>query len=264
MMLGRLLWFQIRSNMQYRLSFLLDLINIVIFGSMQFLSLALVFDRFETLGGWTLGEVAFLWSIGEMGFGVNQILFNGFDPKIFSQHIRVGSLDLMLLRPIRVTTQVLGSNFDVSLLARPLKGLAIFLIAVHLLDLPLNAGQLLFLPFAITGAALYFGSFYIMASTTSIWTVVAMDTIETFANANKMMMNYPFHVYPDWLRIFFTYVVPASLLNYYPVLYLLKKPDPFGLPVLTGLLAPLAGVVLFGVSLLYWQHGLRSYQSTGT
>lgn len=77
------------------------------------------------------------------------------------------------------------------------------------------------------------------------------------------MMAYPMHIYPDWLRRTFTYLVPALFLNYYPALYFLEKPDPLGLSPLLSFIAPLVGVGMLGVALLFWRLGIQHYQSTG-
>ncbi|MCB0016678.1 MAG: ABC-2 family transporter protein, partial [Anaerolineales bacterium] len=77
-------------------------------------------------------------------------------------------------------------------------------------------------------------------------------------------VSYPMTIYPNWLRRFFTYVVPAIFLNYYPALWILDKPDPFSLPAFAHYVAPLVGAGLLGASLLVWRLGLRQYQSSGT
>ena len=67
-----------------------------------------------------------------------------------------------------------------------------------------------------------------------------------------------------WLRSFFTYVVPAIFLNYYPALYFLDKSDPLGLPAWAPLMGPVVGFGMLCVALLFWRFGVRHYQSTGT
>ena len=64
----RLLGAQIRSQMQYRASFLLEFIGAILITVLEFASLALVFDRFGSLKGWSLGEVAFLYGLSEISF----------------------------------------------------------------------------------------------------------------------------------------------------------------------------------------------------
>ena len=78
------------------------------------------------------------------------------------------------------------------------------------------------------------------------------------------MMSYPMHIYQDWLRTFFTYVIPAIFLNYYPALYFLDKVDPFHFPAYAPLLSPLVGFGMLAIALAFWRFGIRHYQSTGT
>lgn len=77
-------------------------------------------------------------------------------------------------------------------------------------------------------------------------------------------MAYPMHIYSDWMRRFFTYILPAIFLNYAPALYFLDKPDPLGLPPFAAFLAPLAGLGTLLAAALFWQFGMRHYKSTGT
>ena len=63
---------------------------------------------------------------------------------------------------------------------------------------------------------------------------------------------------------FFSFIVPAIFLNYYPALYFLDKPDPLGYASWAPFLAPLAGLSVLGTGLAFWRFGIRHYQSTGT
>jgi ABC-2 type transport system permease protein len=78
------------------------------------------------------------------------------------------------------------------------------------------------------------------------------------------MMAYPMHIYRDWMRRFFTFIVPAIFLNYYPALYFLGKPDPFNLPPFAPFLAPLVGLGTLVIALAFWNFGIRHYTSTGS
>ncbi len=73
----------------------------------------------------------------------------------------------------------------------------------------------------------------------------------------QYMSQYPMHIYPDWLRYTFTYVVPAIFLNYYPALYFLNKPDPFGLPPFMPFLSPFVGIGILTAALAFWRFGIR-------
>ena len=85
-----------------------------------------------------------------------------------------------------------------------------------------------------------------------------------FTYGGAEMMSYPMNIYPDWMRKFFTYILPAIFINYYPALFILDKPDPLGMAGFAAFLSPLVSFSVFGFSLAFWKFGLRHYQSTGT
>jgi len=62
----RLISVQIRSQLQYRVSFLLDTFTAGFSVVTSFLTLALILQRFDNVGGWTLPEVAFLYGMVEL------------------------------------------------------------------------------------------------------------------------------------------------------------------------------------------------------
>ena len=57
-----------RSQMQYRASFVMETIGQ--FGALgtEFIGILVLFSRFDTLEGWSLAEVAFLYSLVHLGF----------------------------------------------------------------------------------------------------------------------------------------------------------------------------------------------------
>ena len=68
-MYRRLIAIQIRSQIEYRLAFVMDLIAVALVTGTGFGTLALILQRFENVGGWTLGQIAFLYGIVEAAFG---------------------------------------------------------------------------------------------------------------------------------------------------------------------------------------------------
>lgn len=260
----RLLAMQIHGQMQYRVSFLLELLSTLLVMLLFFVSLALVFDRFGALGGWRLGEVALLWGIVEIAFGLMDLIFSGFDPGIFGQRVRRGHFDQLLLRPLNITVQVLGDRFLLRRLGRVAQGLIIFGLALRLADIHWTLGKALYLPLVIGGLITFFGGLSIIGSTITFWTVESIEAMNILIYGSNEMMQYPMHIYPAGLRRFFTFVIPAIALNYLPALYLLDRPDPLGLPVFLRFVSPLVGLGLLWLALGFWRFGIRHYQSTGT
>lgn len=260
----RLLDVQIRSQMQYRAAFVLDFIGTAFSLGFFFVSLALIMQRFGDLAGWRLGEIALLFALAETSFGIMDLIFSGFDPGSFGRRVRRGTLDQLLLRPVNLTVQVLGDEFLLRRLGRIAQGAAIFIVALGLADIDWTLGKVVYLPLVILGQVAFFGGLFIAGATITFWTVESIELINIFTYGGNELISYPMHIYPDGLRRFFTYLLPAAFLNYYPALYFLDRPDPFGLPYAMRFAAPIAGLAVLLAALRFWRFGIRHYQSTGT
>jgi ABC-2 type transport system permease protein len=260
----RLIGIQVRSQMQYRASFIFDSLGTALVVFTTFLTLALILDRFQSIGGWTLWEVAFLMGIAETAFGVMDMLFSGFDPQNFGRQIRLGLMDQLMLRPVGLTWQVLGSEFIMRRLGRIIQGLLILALAIYNLDIVWTVGKVFYLPIVFASTTLFFGGLFMVGATITFWTVESIEAINIFTYGGTEMMSYPMHIYHRWIQRFFTYVLPGIFIIYYPALYFLDKPDPLGLPWYAPFLSPVVGVGMLLVALGFWNFGLRHYKSTGT
>jgi ABC-2 type transport system permease protein len=260
----RLISVQFKSQLQYPASFLFDIavngINLFLY----FVSLTLVFQRFQSIGGWSIGEVAFLWGLVEISFGLMDLVFSGFDPDAFSILVRQGGFDQLLLRPVNISLQVLGSRFVLRRLGRITEGCVILAISLALVNVHWSAFKVGYMLVVIASQVLFFGGLFIFGSTLTFWTIQPIEAVNILTYGGTEMMSYPMHIFPDWIRRFFTYIVPSIFLNFYPALYLLDKPDPLHLPGFAPFLAPIAGLFVLAAALLFWRFGLNHYQSTGS
>lgn len=260
----RLLGAQIRSQMQYRLSFAMDLVATGLIVVLEFGALALVLQRFGHINGWTIGEVAFLYGLSEIAFGLMDLIFAGFDPPHFGKRVRLGTFDQLLLRPVNITVQVMGSDLTLRRLGKIAFGLVIFLFALQNTDITWTTAKLLYLPVVISSLFLFFGSLFIIGSTITFWTVDSVEVMNILTYGGSFTISYPMSIYPAWIRRFFTFVVPAIFLAYYPALYFLDRPEMAQTPAWAPFLAPLVGSGFLFLALRFWRFGIRHYQSTGS
>lgn len=260
----RLIGIQIRSEMQYRFSFWADIVASIVMLLFGFGALALVLQRFETIAGWTIVEVALLYGSVELAFAAMDLFFTGFDPRGFGLQVRKGQLDQLLLRPINLTIQVLGSEFATRRFGRIGVGAALFIWAAISVDATWTAVKLLLLPTMVISLFFFFGALFVFGATLTFWTVESVEAINILTYGGSYALSHPMSVYQRWIRNFFTFVMPAIFLNYYPVLYILEKPDPFGMPSFSWMLSPFVGAGTFLLVLRFWRFGLRFYQSTGS
>ena len=260
----RLIAIRMRSQMQYRGSFLLDTANTLVSSIVGFLSVALVVQRFGGISGWSLWEIGFLYGMVEIAFGLMDMIFSGFDPQNFGRQVRMGAFDQLLLRPVSISLQVLGSEFVLRRLGRVFQGAVILFLAIQNLSIAWTAGRIIYLLLVLTSQVLFFGGLFMIGAALSFWTVEALEVVNIFTYGGNEMMAYPMNIYPNWLVRFFTLIIPAIFMNFYPALYFLNKPDPFGMPVICQFLAPLVGLGVLLAAFAFWRYGVAHYQSTGT
>jgi ABC-2 type transport system permease protein len=260
----RFLSLQVRSHMQYRFPFIVDLVATGLITMSGFVTLAFVIQTFGNIAGWNIGEVAFLYGMVETSFGLMDMIFSGFDPGNFGRLTRMGRFDQLLLRPVDITLQVLGSDFVVRRLGRIAQGGVILIIALLMVRVRWTILKVIYFPIVLSSLIAFFGGLFIIGATISFWTLESIEIVNIFTYGGTEMMSYPMQIYPTWLRDFFSYILPAIFLNYYPSLFFLQKPDPLHFPAFAPFLAPLAGFGVLAVALAFWQIGIRHYQSTGT
>lgn len=260
----KLIKIQIRSQIQYPLSFVLEVLGETIFQSLFFVSFSLVLQRFNGIGGWTLGEVAFVWGMTEFSFGLMDMVFSGFDYDAFGPMVRKGRFDQLLLRPANITLQVLGSRFVLRRLGKITQGLIIFLFGLSLIEVQWSLGKVLFVPVLIISQVFFFGSLFIIGATTTFWTLERLEILNIFTYGGSEIMSYPMHIFPKAIRLIFTYIVPAIFLSYFPAVYILGKTDPLQAPLIASFIAPLVSLTMLLIALRFWHFGIRNYQSTGS
>ncbi len=255
---------RMRSQMQYRTAFVVDTIGAALAIFIEFVTLALVLTRFGSIGGWTLGEVAFLYGLTESAFGTMDMIFSGFDPATFGAHIQRGTFDQFLLRPLGLPLQIFTSEFVSRRIGRIFNGVLIFAFALANTSIVWTLPKLLYLPIVYVSTVLFFGGLFVVGATICFWTVESIEVINIFTYGGTTMMSYPMHIYNEWMRRFFLFIVPSGLLIYYPALFFLDKPDPLGMPLFALFLAPVAGVGTLFAAFALWWYGVRHYTSTGT
>ncbi len=187
---------QIRSQLQYPVSFILEVLSGLIIMGFYFVAFALTFARFDNIGGWNLGEVAFVWGLAEFSFGIMDMVFSGFDYDIFGPMIRKGQFDQLLLRPANITLQVFGSRFVLRRLGKMIEGLIIFIYSLTLLRVEWTALKLIYLPVLVVSQVFFFGSLFVIGATTTFWTMERLEILNIFSYGGNEVMSYPMHIFP--------------------------------------------------------------------
>lgn len=260
----RLVGATIQGQLHYRASFLLQLVSTAAGTLTELLAIVILFSRFHELAGWRVGEVALLYGLVSIAWALTDMVGGGLEQT--GRLIRAGDFDRLLTRPLPVLPQLLATDFQLRRLGRASQGAVAILLAQLWLGLGVRwtLAKIFALVAAIASTGIVFFSVLVIAAAVTFWTIENSEAQNIFTYGGVELGSYPIPIYGTWLRYAFLYLVPLGLTSYEPVLFILGKPDPLGLPVLLRFTAPLVAAAFLSLALGCWRLGLRRYQSTGS
>jgi ABC-2 type transport system permease protein len=247
--------------MQYKTSFVLLTIGNFLATGMEFAGVLVLFDRFGSLRGWALPEVALLYGMAHVAFALSEAFARGFD--VFARMIRAGDFDRVLLRPRSTVLQLAGQELQLMRIGRLAQGLFVLLWATHALEVSWSPARVALLLAAVAGGACLFSGLFVLQATMAFWTIESLEMMNTVTYGGVETASYPLSIYRPWFRRFFTFCVPLASINFLPAHALLSRSVP-GTSGWLLWLTPLVGVAFLGISLQLWRFGVRHYRSTGS
>ena len=252
----------VRGQMQYRASFIMESIGQFGVIGVEFIGILVLFGHFDTLAGWSLPEVAFLYGLVHLGFTFADTFCRGFDS--FGITVRLGDFDRLLLRPRSTALQLAGQELVLRRLGRLVLALGVIGWASIALDVDWTVVKvILTITTVLCGAALFAG-LMILHATLAFWTTETLEMTNIVTHGGVETTQFPLSIYHPWFRGIFTFVFPLGAVSYFPALAILGKPDPLGSPLWFQYAAPLIGLLFLIVCLRVWEFGVRRYLSTGS
>lgn len=247
----------LKKSLEYKVSFILIMISQIMSLATSIFVVFSLFSKFGVLKDFTLNECLLSLSIVDMGYYFAEFLFRGFDQ--FAKQIIRGKFDLLLIRPENIYLQILGSEMEPTKFSRLVVSTGILIYAVIINNLPLTIQNVLILLISIVGSIITFASMMIIGAGITFYTIEGLELVNIFTSGSRELGEYPMGIYHRNIRKVFTYGIPVACVNYYPVLYLLNRNNN-QLYALT----PLFTIVIFIFSILFFNRGLKHYQSSGS
>jgi ABC-2 type transport system permease protein len=258
----RLVGAQVRSQLQYRTSFALDLVANFLITFVDFAAVLILFENVPALDGWTVHEVAFLYATSCVSFAIVDVVIGHLD--LFPRMIREGTFDLVLVRPRGSLFQVVASDFALRRFGKALQGVVVFGFALTGLDVDWDLGRVAMVGVMLVAGAAIFAAVWIAGATIVFWTVDGGEFINAFTYGGNFLSQYPISIYGDWLRRFLAFVVPMAFVCYFPSLYVLDKEDSLGFPRAFQFASPLVALLAAVVAGAIWVSAVRRYRSVGS
>jgi ABC-2 type transport system permease protein len=257
---GRIARLWIRASLSYRTSFAIMTASSFLLTFLDFVAIALMFHVIDRLGGFELWQVALLYGASGIGIGVADMLIGSVE--LIGQHIRSGTLDAMLVRPVPLLVQVCADRFALRRLGRITQTSIVFAYGASHVDWNLPKVGVAVL--MAVGAIAIFFALFVGVSCVQFWTTDSTEVANAFTYGGNTMTQYPLTIFPVEIAKSLTFVFPIAFTNWYSCLYLLDRSDPFGAPGWFALLPLPIGALMVVLALAVWRAGVRTYTSTGS
>jgi ABC-2 type transport system permease protein len=242
----------VMNDLQYRVNFALQVLQSLLALATGLVVFSLVYSYTTELNGWTQPELLAVLGVQIVMAGVIHAVIQPNMMRL-TDEVREGKLDYALTKP--VDSQVLVSVREVQLWQAVDVVTGGVVIGVALVQLGRDLGALDILAFAITLAlgAVFLYCFWLVLATGAFWVVQMWFLPELFEGVFQTG-RWPIGIYPDWLRLGVTFLVPIAFAVTVPAEAVTSRLD-----WQTLLFAAVFAVVLFTFTRWFWHFGLRRY-----
>jgi len=249
----------VQNELAYRANFWLSLFHSLLNLVTGVLGVLVIFGQIETIRGWDLpstlallGVYLTLSALRGLFIGPSLEALAGMDGEIWN-----GQFDFTLLRPVNAQFLASVRHWRPFALVDLALGLGVLAVAVAQLGQSLTPLRLAtFLLTLLIGVAILY-AILLAFSALTLWSPGFLCT--WVFDGLFSMARYPVGLYPGWLRLVLTWIVPVGLMTTVPAQTLTGA-----LPGLTLVAALLAALALLAASSLLFRLGLRRYASASS
>lgn len=238
---------------QYRADFFVAVLNAFIMVFSQILAISVIFNQTDSLKGWSRNDLIVLVGVQLVVSGVLGIVIRP-SMQAFMESIRLGTFDFLLTKP--ADAQLLAS---VQAVAPQAVTQFVIGIGVIITGLALQSAEialtnlLLFLFLLMAGIAMVY-SFMMVLATLTFWFVKLDNIMVIFNTMFGNAGSWPITIYPAWLRISLTFIIPVAFAVTIPSEALL---DRVSLQSALLTLALAAGFLV--AARRFWVYAIRNY-----
>jgi ABC-2 type transport system permease protein len=253
---------RIRGQMTYRASFLMQIFGNLVINAAEVFATLVMFNRFESLGGWSFQEMMFLTGIAMVSFAIGDTISNGVQsvPAL----IRAGEFDRLMIRPLSIYMQAIVNEVSLRHVGQLILGCIVFAYSITQVPVSWSVGNVAYLALMIASGAAIFLALFTVEAIISFWTVNSVEAVNAFTYGGSDMAQYPLHIFPRLFRGFLLWVLPLGFVCYYPAVHMLGKDDPLGLPEAARFLGVAMAIVFCLVIGSFWRLALNRHTSTGS
>jgi ABC-2 type transport system permease protein len=256
-LLSAFLKVNVQMSLAYRADTVVNILLNLMWLGWELLGLRIIFSNTDNIAGWGIGELIALLGVFRLVHTLMAALIWPNTEK-FNQSIRDGSMDYTLLQPVSSMFLITFSRITIWRAWDLFLAIVLIVVGVNMsggTTTPLDL--LTFILLTMSGAVVIYSLWIVLIALTFWFT--KFDNNVTILQALVDAGRYPATVYPAWLQIIVTFIIPIAVATTVP------------LQGLRGELT-LGRVLLFfavaGISFLIasqvWKRGLKQYSGASS
>ncbi len=202
------------SELEYKTNIIIDLItaNLSLIGSIFLLSI--FFQNTTDLGGWNFEQALIIQGIYTILNGITNTWFNPNLTEIVN-HIREGTLDFVLLKPIDSQFYISLKKINPSGILEIIFGILLLIYCIKINEISINISFLILCLITIGCSICILYSLWFLISTTTIWFVKTWNATEVLRSF-LYIGRFPLNSFSFSLRIFFSIFIPIAFITTIP------------------------------------------------
>jgi ABC-2 type transport system permease protein len=259
---GLLAWTWTRAAAQYPVSMVLLSLSTAVVSALDVAAIVVMFTRAPRIAGFSAPEVLFLYGTSTLAFAFADLLLG--TTERLGKHIREGTLDAMLVRPVSPLIQIATEDFSPRRAGKVIPGAVVLALALPRLDIGWTPGRIAMVPAMVATGTVIFSGLWVLTAALQFVLIDGHGATKSVTYGGAFLTQYPMSMFAREFVRGVTFAVPLAFVNWQPGLYVLGRPDPLGLPPATRFAAPAVAVVVCALAALAWRAGLRHYRSTGS
>ena len=247
----------VQMSLAYRADTVVNILLNLMWLGWELLGLNIIFSNTTSLGGWGIGELIALLGVFRL---INTLMIALIWPNTqrFNESIRDGSLDYTLLQPAPSMFLVTFSRITVWRIWDLLLAVILILVGINMSgDVATLPSVLTFLLLTVSGAVVIYSLWIVLIALTFWFT--KFDNNVTILQALLDAGRYPVTVYPVWLRIIVTYIIPIAIATTVPLQAL--RGD---LTLVRVLLFLAVSIAAAWIASLVWKAGVKRYSGASS
>jgi ABC-2 type transport system permease protein len=250
-----------RLNVQMALAYRADTIVNILLNLMwlgwELLSLSIIFSNTTSLGGWGFGELIALLGVFRL---INMLMITLIWPNTekFNQSIRDGSMDYTILLPANSMFLITFSRITIWRFWDLILAAILIVVGINMSgDIATPLSILTFILLTVSGAIIIYSLWIVLIALTFWFT--KFDNNVTILQALMDAGRYPATVYPVWLQIIVTFVIPIAVATNVPLQALRGDLNVGRVVMFLGI-----GIASFLVASRVWKSGLKQYSGASS